>query len=131
MMVALVAGLLSVLGNGTVLWFVLELYRQLATSKVTGAYSDVDAVMPIGAPTGAALAAWQALFYVTMVLSVFSAAGVPAWLARRLGVPVAPVVAFTLFLVGLIAYPFLWFVSAANDCALNHFGFPLGSDYCN
>jgi hypothetical protein len=111
--------------NGTVLWFVLELYRQVATS---GHRIEPDGAYAV-APTGAALAAWQALFYATMVVSVCGAAGVPAWLARRLGVPVAPVLAFTLFLVGLIAYPFLGLVSIANDCALKN-GFPLGG-YCD
>jgi hypothetical protein len=120
------SGLVSTLLNGTILWFVLELYRELATSVEETAYGGMTKVHP----TGEALVAWQVLFYATMVLSLCTTVLLAAFLARRFRTPHLPTVVFTLFLVGLVVYPFLHFQSYANDCELGH-AFPLAGTYCD
>jgi hypothetical protein len=119
------AGLVSTVLNGTVLWFVLELYRQLATSQEAGEFGTVHTVRP----TGATLAAWQAVFYVTMVVSVCTTLLLAALLGRRFGAPPRLAIVFGLLFVGLVSLPFLAYVSLANECAF-HNGFPFGA-YCD
>lgn len=119
------SGLLSTLLNGTALWFLLEWYRQLATNwEITEGGDRGRAPLE-----GEGLVVWQVVFYVTMLLSVCTTVLLAGFLARRFRTPAPPTIVFTLFLVGLVAYPFLVLESFANDCVLKD-GFPLGA-YCD
>ena len=103
----------SVLVSGTLLWVAFGLFR--------------DVGRPHRPLEGSTLIVFEAVFYGMLVLTVAGAGLGAAAAARVVRAPRLASVLFALFLIGVLAVPFLGIASVANDCDLGN-GFPFGGN---